>query len=106
MKRKLLAILFFAFSTILSVSAQNKTITGRVLGADDGLPLPGVSVRVKGGTQGTTTSGDGTFSLSAPSDSKTLVITYIGYVTQEIAVPASGSVSLRLVTDAQQIAEV
>lgn len=106
MKRKLLAILFFAFSAIASVKAQNKTITGRVLGADDGLPLPGVSVRVKGGTQGTTTGGDGTFSLSAPSDTKTLVFTYIGYVTQEIAVPTSGSVSVRLVTDAQQIAEV
>ena len=76
MKRKLLAFLLLGLFAITSAMAQNKTITGRVLGADDGLPLPGVSVRVKGGTAGTTTSGDGTFSLSVPSDQGNCVYLY------------------------------
>ncbi len=106
MKRKLLAFLLLCLVAITSAMAQNKTITGRVLGADDGLPLPGVSVRVKGGTAGTTTGGDGTFSLSVPSDVKVLAFTYIGYVTQDITIGSSGNVNVRLVSDSQLIAEV
>ena len=86
--------------------AQNKTITGRVVGADDGLPLPGVSVRVKGGAVGTSTNVDGNFSLSVPSDSKVLTFTYIGYLTQTVTIGSSGSVNVRLISDSQQIAEV
>jgi TonB-linked SusC/RagA family outer membrane protein len=106
MKRKLLAFLLLGLFAITSAMAQNKTITGRVVGADDGLPLPGVSVRVKGGTIGTTTSGDGTFSLSVPSGTRLLVFTYIGYITQEVQAGTSGSINISLVSDSQQIAEV
>jgi len=106
MKRKLLAFLLLGFFAFTNAMAQNKTITGRVVGADDGLPLPGVSVRVKGGAVGTTTNVDGNFSLSAPMDSKVLTFTYIGYLTQNITIGSAGSVNVRLVSDSQQIAEV
>ena len=106
MKRKLLAFLFLCLLAVTSALAQNKTITGKVIGADDGLPLPGVSVRVKGGTAGTTSGGDGTFSLSVPADAKVLIFTYISYVTQEITLGNSSSVNVRLVSDSQMIAEV
>lgn len=106
MKRKLLAFLLLCLFAISSAMAQNKTITGKVIGADDGLPLPGVSVRVKGGIAGTTSGGDGTFSLSVPSDAKVLVFTYIGYVTQEITLGNSANLNVRLVSDSQMIAEV
>lgn len=106
MKRKLLAFFLFVLFAVTSAMAQNKTITGRVIGADDGLPLPGVSVRVKGGTAGTTTGGDGSFSLSVPTDTKVLTFTYIGYITQDITVGTSGNVNVRLVSDSQLIAEV
>lgn len=106
MKRKLLAFLFLCLIAISSAIAQNKTITGRVIGADDGLPLPGVSVRVKGGIVGTISGGDGTFSLSVPSDAKVLVFTYISYVAQEITLGASTNLNVRLVSDSQMIAEV
>lgn len=86
--------------------AQNRTITGKVVGADDGLPLPGVSVRVKGGNQGTTTGGDGSFSLNVPAGRQTLSFTYIGYVTQDVALGASSNLSIRLVSDAKQLSEV
>lgn len=106
MKRKLLTFLLLNFFAFTSAMAQNKTITGRVIGADDGLALPGVSVRVKGGTAGTTTGGDGIFSLSVPSDAKAIVFTYIGYITQEIAIGSSSSINVRLVSDSQLISEV
>ena len=106
MKRKLLAFLLLCLLAVSSAMAQNKTITGKVIGADDGLPLPGVSVRVKGGTAGTTSSADGTFSLSVPSDAKVLVFTYISYVAQEITLGASTNLNVRLVSDSQMIAEV
>jgi TonB-linked SusC/RagA family outer membrane protein len=106
MKRKLLAFLLLGFFAFTSAMAQNKTITGRVVGADDGLPLPGVSVRVKGGAVGTSTNVDGNFSLSVSSDSKVLTFTYIGYLTQSVTIGSEGSVNVRLVSDSQQIAEV
>ncbi|MEJ7692487.1 TonB-dependent receptor [Daejeonella sp.] len=106
MKRKLLAFLLLGLFAISSAMAQNKTITGRVVGADDGLPLPGVSVRVKGGTAGTTTSIDGTYSLNAPASANVLTFTYIGFVAQEISISANNTANARLVTDAKQLSEV
>ncbi len=106
MKRKLLAFLMFGLFAITSAMAQNKTITGRVVGADDGLPLPGVSVRVKGGTAGTSTGSDGNYSLNAPASATTLTFTYIGFVTQELEIGSNNRVDARLVTDARQLSEV
>ncbi|MES2873197.1 MAG: TonB-dependent receptor [Bacteroidota bacterium] len=106
MKRKLLAFLLLGLFAITTAMAQNKTITGRVVGADDGLPLPGVSVRVKGGTVGTSTSTDGNYSLSVPSNATTLTFTYIGYATQEVNIGSSNRVDVRLLTDAAQLSEV
>jgi TonB-dependent starch-binding outer membrane protein SusC len=104
MKRKLLAFLLLCLFAITSVMAQNKTITGKVVGADDGLPLPGVSVRV--GSVGTTTGTDGNYSLSVPAGTKALTFTYIGYVTQTLSIGTTGTINVRLVSDSQMIAEV
>jgi TonB-linked SusC/RagA family outer membrane protein len=104
MKRKLLAFLLLGMFAITSAIAQNKTITGRVVGADDGLPLPGVSVRA--GSAGTTTGSDGNYSLSVPTATTTITFTYIGYKTQIATIGASVVVNAKLVIDSQQLAEV
>ena len=106
MKRKLLAFLLLGLFAITTAMAQNKTITGRVVGADDGLPLPGVSVRVKGGTAGSSTGADGNFTLTAPQGASVLTFTYIGFVTQEATVGSNNRVDVRMVTDAKQLSEV
>lgn len=106
MKRKLLAFLLLGLFAVTSAMAQNKTITGRVVGADDGLPLPGVSVRVKGGTAGTSTGADGNYSLNAPATASVLTFTYIGFVTQEITIGVNNRVDVRMVTDSKQLSEV
>ncbi|HEY0895033.1 MAG TPA: TonB-dependent receptor [Sphingobacteriaceae bacterium] len=106
MKQKLLAFLLMGVIAVSTAFAQDRTITGKVVGADDGLPLPGVSVRVKGGSQGTTTDLQGVFSLNVPSGANTLTFTYIGYATQDVALGTSNRINVRLVSDAQQLSEV
>ncbi|MCF8454182.1 MAG: carboxypeptidase-like regulatory domain-containing protein, partial [Pedobacter sp.] len=86
--------------------AQERTVTGTVTAKEDGLPLPGVSIKVKGGTAGTSTSADGKFSLRVPSNAESLVFTYIGYKTTEGTIPPSNVLNVSLVTDATLISEV
>lgn len=93
-------VLFFGLSQLL---AQNKNLTGKVVGADDGLPLPGVSVRVKGTTIATVTGSDGKFNIKAPGTS-VLQFTFLGYVQQEVA--GGIDVSIRLASDSKALNEV
>jgi TonB-linked SusC/RagA family outer membrane protein len=88
-----------------SYTASHPTapITGRVTDAK-GEGLPGVTVRVKNGTQGTTTDVNGNFSLDAPA-SATLIISSIGYATQEIAINNQTTLNVQLANDAQQLTE-
>ncbi len=67
-------------------TAQTVSVRGVVTSADDGEPVIGASVVVKGTTTGTVTNLDGEFTLSVPSSAQTLVISYIGMTPQEVAV--------------------
>jgi TonB-linked SusC/RagA family outer membrane protein len=64
--------------------APNFTLTGTVISADDNTTMPGVNVVVKGTTIGTTTDGNGKYSLSVPDEGGVLVLSFIGYATQEV----------------------
>ncbi len=86
------------------VVTQEKTVTGTVLD-ENGEPMIGVSVLVKGSTVGTITDFDGKFTLKAPSSS-TLVISYIGYQTQEIKVGNQRNFSVSLKPDNKLLDEV
>src|SRR3978361_1166061 len=83
-KIKYLLILFFLFP--LSLLAQQTSISGKVMDLADGSALPGVSVQIKGTTTGTVTDIAGKFRLTVPGPATILQVSYIGYVTQEIAV--------------------
>ncbi|WP_158618120.1 SusC/RagA family TonB-linked outer membrane protein [Chitinophaga lutea] len=71
------------------------TVNGRITD-DRGVPLPGVSVKVKGSPKGTTTNSDGVFSLSNVPDDAHLVISYIGFETREVAIKGQGAINLQL----------
>lgn len=86
------------------VSAQVK-ITGRVLD-DQQQGLPGVSVVVKGTTTGSVTDAEGRYNLNLPSKTATLVFSYIGYVTQELAVNGQSALNVTLATDTKSLNEV
>src|SRR5437868_11459307 len=96
--KQLLMMLVLPLAALLSVTAvaQNSVITGKVTDSKDGSPIAGVSVLAKGTTYGTQTGTDGAFRLSAPAGTKTLVISYIGYATQEVAA-GSGEINVSLV---------
>ncbi|MBT1305659.1 carboxypeptidase-like regulatory domain-containing protein, partial [Phocaeicola dorei] len=72
---------------------------------EDGLPVVGASILVKGTTVGTVTDMDGKFTLSnVPSSAKTLVVSFIGMATQEVAVKANLNIVLK--SDTEQLEEV
>ncbi len=80
------------------------TITGTVVD-ETGTPLPGASIVVKGTTNGTQTDFDGNFTIDADSNA-TLVVSYIGYATQEVAVNGQTTVNISLAEDANVLEEV
>ena len=87
------------------VTAQITKVTGTVISEEDGLPVVGASILVKGTTVGTVTDMDGKFTLSnVPSSAKTLVVSFIGMATQEVPVKANLNVVLK--SDTEQLEEV
>ena len=84
--------------------AKAQTVSGTV--SDVNGPLPGASVLVKGTTNGTQTDFDGNYTLNDVGDSATLVISYIGYTTEEIAVNGQTTINVVLQEDAQALDEV
>jgi len=86
-----------------TVSEQN-TITGRVTSMN-GDPLVGVSIGIKGTSQGTTTNENGNFSIAAPSGS-TLTFRYVGYLTKDIRVGNQRTLNVQLMAEDQAIEEV
>lgn len=72
-------------SAKLSTVQQRKVVSG-VVKDNKGLPLPGVSIVVKGTTVGTVTQPDGAFQLSLPADAKTLVFSFVGMKTKELEI--------------------
>ena len=84
---------------------QGRTVTGKIID-DTGEPLIGVSVLVKGTTVGTITDFDGNYSLEVPSGKNILVISYIGYKTQDITVGKSNQLNIKMEADTQALDEV
>src|SRR5690625_6940596 len=85
--------------------ANASTISGKVTD-QDGEPLIGVNVIVKGTNQGTATDFDGEFTMSNVDEDATLVISYVGYQTQEIKVEGRTEINIVLIEDSQVIDEV
>lgn len=96
--------LFCLFLGIGLISAQTRRVTGTVLSADDGEPVIGASVIVKGTTIGTVTDMDGTFYLNVPDEAKTITVSYLGMVSQELA--PGDTLRIRLQADTQRLDEV
>ena len=90
----------------LYITAQEKTVTGKVTDEKDNAPLSGVSIVVKGTTLGTTTATDGTFRLSLPSSAKSLIVSLLDYESQEISIGTKNNISIALVSTAKALSEV
>lgn len=109
MKKKRLLRVALSMLLLLSFSfmsfGQNLAIQGSVKD-ENGALLPGVTVLAKGTTTGTITDGNGAYSLSVPADSKVLVFSFIGMVSQEIQISSSSTINVILREDAFNLQEV
>lgn len=95
-----------AILMIFTLAAQAQTqIKGRVLD-DQGKPLPGVSILVKGTSTSTTASNTGNFSISVPSASSVLVFSYIGFTSKEIPVRNQTDINVTLLPSAAELEQV
>jgi TonB-linked SusC/RagA family outer membrane protein len=107
-KKLVMPFLVGIFSCLfaIAVQAQTRTISGKVTDTKDGSPLAGVSVVVKGSKSGTQTAADGTFKISVPSSTTTLVISSVGFANQEVNVSTRSSVEVALAGSADQLNDV
>lgn len=85
---------------------QTATVSGTVTSSDDGLPLPGVNIILKGTAIGTTTDGDGKYTLEVAIENAVLNFSFIGFTPQEISVDARSVINIAMVPDIQQLGEV
>ena len=105
MNKRLLVFTMMGILTGLSVFAQ--TVTGVVTSEEDELPLPGVSVLVKGTTTGTITDVDGKYSLNVSDlQNTTLVFSFVGFVSEEIDLAGRAVIDVSLLPDIQRLNEI
>ena len=106
MKKVALFLSILLFMGTLVTNAQTKMLTGTVNSAEDNMPIPGVSVSVKGTTLGTITNIDGEFELRVTEDAKTLVFSFIGMKNFEVEIGTQTNFSISMETDVFGIDEV
>jgi len=100
-----LLILTFLLANNVLAQTGEKNITGVVTEAESGEPIPGVSVIVKGTTKGAATDLDGKFNLNVNEDD-VLIVTFIGFISQEIPVAGSTNFNIALEPDVVGLEEV
>ncbi len=104
MKRSLLTLIALVYA--LSSFAQDRIVTGKVTSTEDNLPLPGVSVIVKGTSSGTVTDTEGNYSISIPASGTSLVFSFIGLRSAEINIDQRSIIDVTLGLDIQQLNEI
>lgn len=100
-RRCLTVVLIFGALT----SFAQQTVTGKVTAADDGSGIPGVNILEKGTSNGSVTDADGNFRISVGA-SATLVFSFVGYATQEVAVGGQSVINVSLQSDVTALSEV
>ena len=101
-----LAILLLCVIYAQICFAQNKTITGKITDAKDTAGIVGASVTVKGSKIGVQTTADGTFSITVPENTTTLIISSVGYATREIEISGRSSIDVDLTSSGGNLNEI
>lgn len=107
LKRLLRPTLFYLllFSVFQQAAAQNRNITGSVVNERNS-PVSGASVTIKGSAIGTAADSLGKFSLSVPPSAKSLIISSVGYTSQEVSISGKTSVTITLASPSQMLSDV
>ncbi|TAD95713.1 MAG: SusC/RagA family TonB-linked outer membrane protein [Bacteroidetes bacterium] len=90
---------------LLNLAAMAQTISGKVSSATEDA-LPGVNVVIKGTNVGTTTDLDGNYKINAGANAKTLVFSFVGFLSKEVEIGGQSSIDVKLDEDAKQLDEV
>ncbi|WP_374760236.1 SusC/RagA family TonB-linked outer membrane protein [Dyadobacter pollutisoli] len=90
----------------VTIEVIDRTVSGKVVAAEDNLPVPGVSVVLKGSKSGTNTDADGLFKLEVPDNNGVLVFSAVGFVSQEVQVGSKSTFEVRLAGDLKTLTEV
>ena len=106
MKKLTLLLAFLLFAGMQVILAQTRDVTGTVSSSDDGATIPGASVVVKGTTVGTITDMEGRFTLKAPVGAKSLVVSFVGFTSQEIALTGAKEYKISLKSEQVSVDEV
>jgi TonB-linked SusC/RagA family outer membrane protein len=86
--------------------AQDRVVTGRITSSEDGYPLPGVNVILKGTTNGTVSDADGRYSLSISSSDVVLIFSFVGFQTSEVLTGERSIIDVKLSPDVTQLSEI
>jgi len=97
--------ILLCFFFVNTAFAQNFTVKGKIIDAATGETLPGVTVAIKGTSNGTQTDANGAFSLSVSANS-TLLISYIGYTAQQVAVSGANPIVIKLASATNELQQV
>src|SRR5690554_2315081 len=101
-----LLVLLLCCSFLAMGQAQQQIVSGNITSLDDGTPLPGVTVILKGTTQGTSSDFDGNYSINVPTTGSVLVFSYIGFSTIEVPVGGRSTINVAMETSAESLDEV
>lgn len=105
--RKYLLLTFMCYALLWSYArAQERSVSGKVVSAEDGGALPGVNVVIKGTTNGTVTDANGMYRISILPGSTSLQFSFIGLVSQELEIGTRDVIDVQMNTDIKQLGEV
>ena len=106
MNKHLLFSLLLFFGCTLSIVAQDRRITGKVVSAGDSSPLPGVSVQIKGTSKGTSTDATGNYAVSVPAGKSIIEIRSVGFTSQSLQIGNQSIINITLVESENSLNEV
>jgi TonB-linked SusC/RagA family outer membrane protein len=104
-KLKFILALPFILLSITSALAQSTALSGKVVD-EKGEGLPGVTILVKGTTNGTTTDAGGSFSLNVPNEGSTIIASFVGYLSQEVPINGRTTLNITLASDTKALDEI
>ena len=106
MKKISLLLTFILFVGMQAIFAQTRDVTGVVTSTDDGSTIPGASVIVRGTTVGTITDMDGHFTIKVPAGARNLVVSFVGFTSQEVALTNAKEYKIALKSEQVAVDEV
>ncbi|MGR3810449.1 SusC/RagA family TonB-linked outer membrane protein [Jiulongibacter sp. NS-SX5] len=102
----LLLVTVGVMATMNVALAQGRKVSGKVVGSDDNLGIPGASVVIQGTSTGTTTDVEGNYSIDVRGNNDVLVVSFVGYNTQTVTVGNQSVINFTLETDVNSLEEI